>query len=67
MRVLGYLGLFAAIVILGILFVNYAKSIFGSAGVESGTQKAQRELSEPGEEMDAQGEIRGAVQEAMGR
>jgi hypothetical protein len=66
MKILGYLGLLAAVVILCILFVVVAKSVMGAGGVETGSQKAARELSEPGEEMDPQSEIRGTVQDAMG-
>lgn len=69
MRVIGYLGMLAVVVIAAVWVINIMRASFdGSGTVETGSQKAARELSEPGEPaLDPGAEMRGAVQDAMSR
>ncbi len=67
MRVVGYLGLLAAIVIVMILAVNTLRSAAGTGTqAETGSQKAARELRDDENAMDTGSELRSGIRDALG-
>ncbi len=66
MRVVGYLGLLAAVIIIAIMAVHLLKGITAS-GVDIGERRATKQINSDGDEpIDAKGEIKDTVRDALG-